>query len=148
MFKLILVFLVSLSSVVFAGEIFTKDAEQFKATVSFENGKDAKIILKASPKKGWHINDDFPISFKPKSTCLLFDKKKYKKKDAKVFKETELLFEIPTKYNKDGKQTLEATVTLGVCTEAICKRVQFKINASLESKINPKAKPKNKKVSK
>ena len=151
MLKLVVVFLIATSSL-FAHEIFKKDAEQFKATINFENNKDgAKITLKAVPKKGWHINDGFPVSFKPKSeaTILQFDKKKYKKKDAKVLKETELLFEIPVKIlnsKKELKDELNATVVLGVCTDKICKRIQFKVNASLENPINRKAKTKTKKV--
>jgi len=139
MLKLVLIFLIATSSL-FAHEIFKKDAEQFKATINFENKKEgAKITLKAIPKKGWHINDGFPVSFKPKETCLKFDKKKYKKKDTKTLKETELLFEIPTKCSNKGKEELDATIVLGVCTDKICKRVQFKVNASLESPINKKA---------
>ncbi len=142
MLKLVLVFLLVSSSVIFAGEIFKKDTEQFKATVNFENGKNAEIVVKAIPKKGWHINDGFPVSFKPKASILQFEKTKYKKKDAKVLKSTELLFEIPVKVTNKGKNNLDATVVLGVCTDKICKRVEFKVNASLESKINPKAKTK------
>lgn len=140
MLKLVLVFLLVSSSTIFATEIFKKDAKEFKATINFENGKSAKIVLKAVPKKGWHINDGFPVSFKPKASILQFDKKKYKKKDVKSLKSTELLFEIPVKLAPKGEEVLNATVVLGVCSDTICKRIEFKVNASLESPINRKAK--------
>ena len=86
MLKLILVALLSISSSLFAGEIFTKDTEQFKATINYDN---TKIVINATPKKGWHINDGFPASVKPETTCLQFDKKEYKKKDAKIINENQ-----------------------------------------------------------
>ena len=88
MSKFIVVLLLA-SIGLFAKQVYQKDAEQFKAVVNFEKVKSPKIILKATPKKDWHINDSFPVSFKPENTCLKFDKKKYKKKDVKVLKETE-----------------------------------------------------------
>jgi len=133
MLKLILVALLSISSSLFAGEIFTKDTEQFKATINYDN---TKIIINASPKKGWHINDGFPASVKPEATCLQFDKKKYKKKDAKVINENQLLFEIPAKCDPKGKKELKARIILGVCTDEICKRVEFKVDVALNQKAD------------
>ena len=131
---LILFFLFSF--VLSANEIFKKDTEQFTATIDYTlSSKKAKIVLKALPKKGWHINDSFPVSFKPVDTALRFEKKKYKKKDFKILKETEALFEVTADYidKEDLKKELDATVVLGVCTDKICKRVEFKVNAELKS---------------
>jgi len=150
MLKLILVALLSISTTLFAGEIFTKDTEQFKATINYDNtdNKNTKIVINATPKKGWHINDGFPASVKPETTCLQFDKKKYKKKDAKIINENQLKFEIPTKCDAKGKKELKARIILGVCTDEICKRVEFKVDVALKSKSplkEPKAKESPKK---
>ena len=117
-FSLIVVLLgLSLSSLLLAGEKApgekTKgiDNAEYKVQVEVKNGG---VRISTIGKSGYHCNTLYPW----KLTVLGKDKKEtvFKKTDAKLFSEENVVFEVPSK----KAAPLEATLKLSVCNDQQC----------------------------
>ena len=91
-----------------------------------------KFTINAIPKKDRHINDGFPVSLKIEDSCFKFEKKKFKGKDAKIFNEKSLAFELKSSCKTQGKHNLKGNLRFGYCTDEMCythdSPFQFNIN--------------------
>jgi len=135
-----LIFILLLISFVLTGNeitVFEKASEQSVAKIFFEKDLKSKekntLIIKVEAKKGWHINEDFPLSLKPTSSCFKFDKEKYDKKDAK-FTENNIELKTETQCEKTGKTDLKGTFSFGVCNDSLCKKETVNIEVSVDIK--------------
>jgi len=117
--------------------VFEKTSEQSISKIFFEKDLKSKeknnLIVKVEAKKGWHINEDFPLSLKPTSTCFKFSKEKYDKKDAK-FTESNIELKTETQCEKSGKTDIKGTFSFGVCNDSLCKKETVNIEVSVDVK--------------
>ncbi|MBN2694177.1 hypothetical protein JXR93_05905 [bacterium] len=117
--------------------IYNNKSEQSDVKIDFEkeikSSETNTIIITVSPKNGWHINQDFPLSFKPTSSCFKFSKEKFGKKDATIT-ENSLLLKIDTSCEKAGKTDLKGGFSFGVCSDSLCKKESFEFELSINVK--------------
>lgn len=117
--------------------LYDAKSEQSDVNIVFEKelktSDSNSLLVNVTSKNGWHINQDFPLSFKPTSSCFKFSKEKFGKKDA-TMSDNSLQLKIETTCEKSGKTDLKGSFSFGVCNDTLCKKESFEFELSLNLK--------------
>ncbi len=84
-------------------------------------GTDSVVTVTLTPKKGWHVNQDFPtkLTITPPAGVTLA-KDKLKKADAAEFNDNTAKFAVKYKAAAAGDKSFSATFKFAVCSAATC----------------------------
>ncbi len=84
-------------------------------------GADSVVTVTLTPKKGWHVNQDFPtkLTITPPAGVTLA-KDKLKKPDATEFNDNTAKFAVKYKAAAAGDKSFNATFKFAVCSAATC----------------------------
>lgn len=84
-------------------------------------GADSVVTVTLSPKKGWHVNQDFPtkLTITPPAGVTLA-KDKLKKADAAEFNNNTAKFAVKYKAAAAGAKSFNAVFKFAVCSAATC----------------------------
>ncbi len=92
-----------------------------EATGPFHAGQLGQLAVRLTPKTGWHVNQEYPISVRIHAPSgLAFPKTELARADAAEFGEQMARFDVPFTPSAAGEHHVQCDVSFAVCTEENC----------------------------
>jgi hypothetical protein len=120
----------SLPVVARAGELHEVKAADAKAVV----GAKTKTSLTLVAKKGWHVNEQAPITVKlAPGPGLTVDKNRLTRADLVEKTQDQARFDVGFVATEPGKKTIDAEASFVICQETACKPVKEKVVLAVDA---------------
>ncbi|EYF07917.1 hypothetical protein [Chondromyces apiculatus] len=107
---------------------------EMKPTGKYKAGQEGSVEVTLVPKAPYHINDKYPIKFKPTEPApdgIKYPKAVLKKEDGTV-DDKKALFKVPFVVSKAGPTKVSGTLYMSVCSEANCIMDKQELEASVD----------------
>jgi hypothetical protein len=99
-------------------------------------GGEGKASVTISAKRGWHLNEEAPLTLKLGTTPgLETDKAKLIRSDLALSNETQARFDVGIRALEPGKKTLDAEVGFVLCQESACRPVKEKVTIAVDASV-------------
>jgi hypothetical protein len=120
-----------------------------KTDLAVAVGSRGTASVTISAKKGWHLNDEAPLTLKLGTTPgLETEKAKLARSDLALSNPTQARFDVAVTALEPGRRSLEAEAGFVLCQESACRPVKEKIAISVDASAAAKAEPAKKKTRK
>ncbi len=98
-------------------------------------GGKGKASVTIAAKKGWHLNQEAPLTLKLGTTAgIETDKAKLVRSDLAMSSEAQARFEVGITASEPGKKSLEAEAGFVLCQESACRPVKDKVTIAVDAR--------------
>jgi hypothetical protein len=128
---------------IFASLVFLVASNVYAADGTFEVastgasgpvGAKAKATVTIKAKKGWHLNQEAPLTLKLSPAAgVAVDKAKLAREDLALGNETEARFDVGLTLSEPGKKVVEAEAGFVLCREDACRPIKEKLTLAAEA---------------